>query len=168
MRVILIKTKNFKSKYDLNIFARNLIMQTGFNNTNNYLEESITTTGTKLLNKLMVYAIQNACIYAKSAGRENISGTDMIIALKYEAHEFPYRNHIDDNTGSESDSESDYEISADESTDDDDTFTQSYSTDLLVQKMNYYHETWESWEPQTHIETTLKNAVNSAILEKYT
>ena len=141
-------------------------MKTGFDNTNNYLEQTITSTGTNLLNKLMVYAIQNACIYAKSAGRENISGTDMIIALKYEAHEFPYRNHvdIDDITSSDSDEE----ISENESTDDDDTFTLSYSTDPLVQKMNYYHDTWGSWKPETHIEITLKNAVNSAISEKYT
>jgi len=141
-------------------------MKTGFDNTNNYLEQAITTTGTDLLNKLMVYAIQNACVYAKSAGRENISGTDMIIALKYEAHEFPYRKHTDIDDITSSDSEE--EISEDESTDDDDTFTLSYSTDPLVQKMNYYHETWDSWEPQTQIEATLKNAVNSAISEKYT
>ena len=140
-------------------------MKTGFDATDSNTENMITQTGTDLLNQMMIYAIKNACVYAKSAGRDNMSGLDMIIALEYEAHEFCFRNinnKSETQSDDDNDSESDNDESSDESSSDSDIFTKSYSTDPLIQKMNYYHETWDSWNPETEIEKTLKNSVTKA------
>jgi len=135
-------------------------MKTGFDTTDNTIDDTIIQTGNELLNRLMVYAIKNACTYAKSAGRNNMSGQDIIIALQYEAHEFPYRNcNFESESEDESTDSSDEAESADEN---DDIFTVSTSNDELIQKMNYYNETWEMWIPETPIQITLKNAVNKA------
>jgi hypothetical protein len=137
-------------------------MKTGYDSTDNTMEERIKRSGAHLLNELMVYAIKNACAYAKSAGRDNMSGKDIIIALQYEAHEFIYRNHSQENDDTESEESDSDEESVNES-EDSDEFTRSYSEDPLIQKMNYYHDTWDSWEPEVPIEKTIKNAVNEAI-----
>ena len=140
-------------------------MKTGFDALDTTVSDRIVATGTQLLNELMVYAIENACKYAKSAGRDNMSGQDIIIALQYEAHEFTYRQHSNND---ESDSENEDEEESDcESVGENDTqadiFTRSYSNYPLIEKMNYYHDTWESWDPEIPIERTLKDAVDKAI-----
>ena len=140
-------------------------MKTGFNALDTTFSDSIIASGTQLLNELMVYAIENACKYAKSAGRDNMSGQDIIIALQYEAHEFTYRHHSNNYEESESEDGSDSESVGENDTDDTqaDIFTRSFSNDPLIEKMNYYHDTWESWEPEIPIERTLKDAVDKAI-----
>ena len=118
-------------------------MKTGFNALDTTLSDSIIASGTQLLNELMVYAIENACKYAKSAGRDNMSGQDVIIALQYEAHEFTYRHHSNNDEESESEDESDSESVGENDIDDTeaDIFTRSFSNDPLIEKMNYYHDT---------------------------
>ena len=140
-------------------------MKTGFNANDSTMSDTIVNTGLDLVNQLLEYAISNACTYAKSTGRENMSGQDIIIALQYEAHEFPYRQSETNEDEDQSDSEDDNEFSDNE--DEDDVFTKSYSDDPLIQKMNYYHDTWDSWNPETPIECTLKNAVDNA-MKSYT
>ena len=140
-------------------------MKTGHDIHDTTLSDRITETGTEMLNKLLEHAIVNASIYAKSAGRDNMSGKDIIIALQYEAHEFLNRNLMSNENEYESEDESDSE-SVGETDDDDptaDAFTFSYSNDPLIQRMNYYHETWDSWIPTLPIENALKNAVDQAI-----
>lgn len=140
-------------------------MKSGFNAHDTTFSERVISTGTHLLNELLVYAIENACKYAKSAGRDNMSGQDIIIALQYEAHEFTYRQQSNENeSDSESEPESDCEsVGENDSDEQADTFTRSYSNDPLIEKMNYYHDTWDSWDPEVPIERTLKNAVDNAI-----
>jgi hypothetical protein len=139
-------------------------MKTGFDAYDNTLANTIKETGADLLNRLLIYAIENACVYAKSAGRENMTGQDIIIALQYEAHEFPYRNYNNENDEESSDEDDDDCESIGETGDEEaDVFTKSYSNDPLIEKMNYYHETWDSWNPDIPIEITLKNAVDNAM-----
>jgi hypothetical protein len=143
-------------------------MKTGFGEVDT---SYIVDAGLNLLNELMRFAVINGSKYAKSAGRDNLSGEDIIYALQYEAHEFPYRN-INSTSASESSddeiSDSEDEIDDDADTidnlnDDADTFTRSSSNDELIIKMNNYHDNWLSWEPETEIQKSLKNAVNKAI-----
>lgn len=139
-------------------------MKTGFN-CNQTCDTRIEESGIDLLNKLLVYAVDNAAYYAKSAGRVNLSGKDMIIALQYEAHEFPFRNvnsSVDANLFESEEDDSDIDEDDDTQAGDDE-FTRSESSDSKILKMNYYHDTWNSWEPQSQIESALKNAVNAAI-----
>ena len=145
-------------------------MKTGQSTHDTTLSDRITRTGTDLLNTLLEHAIVNACAYAKSAGRDNMSGKDIIIALQYEAHEFCNRsmNTADADTDTET-SESEDDDDSDDPDEADDEFTPSYSDDPLIQRMNYYHETWESWIPELPLEKALKNAVDCAIVQgKYT
>lgn len=141
-------------------------MKTGFDFNDSTLSDRITETGTHLLNKLLEHAIVNACAYSKSAGRDNLSGQDIIIALQYEAHEFINRQNSSipqENTDdTDSDTDSDTE-SVNENDPEDDVFTRSESNDPLIVLMNYYHDNWDSWNPELPIEISLKNAVDSAI-----
>lgn len=121
----------------------------------------IVDAGLDLLNKLMKFAVINGALYAKSAGRHNLSGTDIIYALQYEAHEFPYRNC---QTPEEHESSDDEESDSEEECEDDDLFTRSTSNEDLIVKMNHYHDTWDSWTPDPGMQAVLKNAVDKAIL----
>ena len=139
-------------------------MKTGFDLCDTTIADTFEKSGTELLNKLVEYAVINASTYAKSAGRDNLSGTDIIIALQYEAHEFLYRNNLNENTycsDSDSDSESIGETNDDDSANE---FTRSYSNDPLIEMMNYYHDTWDSWHPEIPLERVLKNAVTNAMI----
>lgn len=147
-------------------------MRTGQDMYDTTLSDRITATGNELLGQLMESAVINAALYAASAGRDNMSGRDTIIALQYEAREFCNRVNLNNAPNDEPESEDESDDSDDESVDESpddpsaDVFTKSYSDDPLIQKMNYYHETWDMWEPELPIEKVLKNAVDAAI-EKF-
>lgn len=139
-------------------------MKTGYGDID---VSSIENTGFNLLGQLMEYAVVNGAKYAKSAGRNNLSGMDIIYGLQYEAHEFPYRNVDGTQTpelmNNSSEDDSDSETDSEKLSTEDDIFTRSTSTELLVVKMNEYHDTWDSWNPELDIQKILKNAVNKSI-----
>ena len=151
-------------------------MKTGTTH-NDIIYNNIIQSGENLLNQLLKYAVINATKYSISAGRNNLATKDIIIALQYEAHEFSFRNHNDSDSDSDSDSQSnDNDSDSDSQSNDNDSdsnsdsqsndfFTYSQSNDPLIVLMNKYHNEWNNWNPETPIEHTLKNAVNSAIIQ---
>ena len=135
----------------------------------NEIDPEILKTTEGLMITLIEKAVLSAAKYAKSAGRDNVSSTDMIYALQYEAHEF--MNHedleerIEENKPmSESDDEGEPE--SDESDDENDTaeeFTRAPDEDLLCKKINEYHDNWNTWIPVERTEIVMKNAVDKVI-----
>ena len=132
-------------------------MKTGFGDMD---VSHIENTGFNLLGQLMEFAVINGAKYSKSAGRNNLSGQDIIYALQYEAHEFPFRNLNTNDYSSSEDEDSESEEFCNE---EDDKFTRSSSQDELIVKMNNYHDNWDTWEPELDIQKILKNAVTKAI-----
>lgn len=128
------------------------------------MEQTIIDKGEELINILLQNCITNACKYSKSAGRNNISSQDIIIALKYEAHEFQFTNFTNSNDTNIYDSD---ESKEDEEEEENplinEEFSISVSNDPLIVKMNEYHNKWDDWKPDHRVETTLKNAVNEAM-----
>ena len=147
-------------------------MSTGtfLGNTNTMFSEFIDKHGIHLLNRFVENAVMHACIYAQSAGRDNLSGEDMLIGLKYESQQFCNRNY---NLESDSDYDVDsaYEESEDSESEDsqeDDVFTESTSDNEVIKAMNNCVKNWESWVPQSPIECCLKSAIDSASHELLT
>jgi hypothetical protein len=70
--------------------------------------------------------------------------------------------------GSDSDSDSDSDFDYDDARSDvdvdedaDEFFTRATnSSNGLIEKMNYYHDTWDNWHPEDQIQGFLKDAIN--------
>lgn len=136
------------------------------------LEKKVASIMTVLLKK----AIETGCKYAKFAGRDNLSGTDMIYALQYEAHEFMDRLELEEETNDEyldieeslsSESGSQYDSEGNSESDsegDSEEFTRADSTlNDFCYRMNYYNDTWDSWNPEDPLKLLLKRAINSTL-----
>lgn len=119
-----------------------------------------------ILLTLVEESLKTAAMYSKSAGRTDVSSMDMKYALQYQAHEYMntpgLAEKVDENYEHASDSEEDSESEDSESESDHETFTRSESDDPLIVKMNRYHDDWDSWIPDTPIETAMKRAVDRA------
>ena len=102
--------------------------------------------------------------YTKACGRECLTGSDLMYAMRYMA-----MNHVGEKIGTlfpdeESDEESD-EGSDEEYVDEEEeenVFTRYTGDDPLLVKVNESYDLWEQWEPQTPIEHMLKDAVNNS------
>ena len=151
------------------------------------MERNISEIGSALLKVLVRKSIESAAYYMRAANRTDLCREDMIYALKYEAHEFMSRpdlelevqailNEDTDRKQSESDEyetqtddESDeYESMSDcselETVDDDEcVFTRALTNDPVIQKMNMYHDTWDTWTPTDPLLMKLKEDINVSI-----
>lgn len=151
-------------------------MKTGRDSPNNdtrmiELQKKVSSIMTLLLKK----SIETACKYSKFARRDNLSGTDMIYALQYEAHEFMDRPELEEETNNEysnmfSDSDSDsgseesLESSESESLDSENFTRADSNLNEFCYKMNHYNDTWNSWHPEDPLIQLLKKAVDASKL----
>ena len=103
--------------------------------------------------------IDIACKYVKEAGRTCLTKEDVIYAMKYQAHEYEIPETID--SESEEDSSGSEEESEDSSGSEEMEFCRSVSDEKLSSKINYYVDTWNSWEPQNNLQKLLYNAINA-------
>jgi hypothetical protein len=151
------------------------------------MERNINVIGTALLKLLIRESIHSAAYYMRAANRTDLCKEDMIYALMYEAHEFMNRPHLEDEVqalineetdGKQSESDEDAtqtesesdeydtasECSEIETVDDEECiFTRAITNDPVIEKMNAYHDTWDSWTPTDPLLMKLKEHVNVAI-----
>jgi len=131
------------------------------------IDPEIMKTTEGLMITLIEKAIGSAAKYAKSANRDNVSSTDMIYALQYEAHEFmkheDLEERIKDNLSISEDEDEDEDEEIDQS-DTAEVFTRAPDTDPICKQMNEYHDNWNSWVPKERTEIILKNAVDKVLL----
>ena len=138
-------------------------MNTGFNNLiHNDENDNILQN---LIFQLMESAIDSATFYAKSSGRDNLSGMDVIYGLQYEAHQFLNRPVNNSHPHYDQSDESDSDQSEESESDSDDIFTKSTENIEKINLMNHYHDTWELWNPENEIEKLLKKSVDLCILK---
>jgi len=122
-------------------------------------------------------AVVLGATYAIQAGRHNITGTDIIYALQYFAHEFMndpnLEEQFEDTCSALRDEDESYE-SDDSSMDSDDSVMESddeeftrvtNSTDAKMILMNTYHDEWHTWEPIDPFQKSIKGAVDSCIAQ---
>lgn len=124
------------------------------------------------LQVLIEKSFESAIIYCKASGRTGITAEDMKYAMIYECHEFWERQDLEervDELYNESDEDSDEETS-----DEDDIefmneenmepFTKAENgINEQIDKMNRYVETWDTWNPQDPLISSLKNAINATM-----
>lgn len=151
-------------------------MQTGLISTDVSVDETLL----KKIKGIMIHFMENAitvgCRYVHAAGRDTLTSTDVLYALRYQAR--TYLDNIENTPNieelfdkhAESESEEDESESESESEDESESeedeceecFTRcDDSTDPLIKDMNRYHDTWNQWVPDNHIQMLLKNAVDN-------
>lgn len=145
-------------------------MKTGFSNISTQNDEQHDMLE-KLLNIFMKNTFQTAVTYSAYSGRDNLSSTDMIYALQYEAitflkkYDITDKNFINnlDNLCAESDTESDTESVSDSETEE---FVEADSTkNKFCEDVNICHHEWDTWNPDTPIEQALKNSIDKVLRE---
>ena len=189
------KIINLKTFYSINkTKMESLICKTG---RNNLIEKEDTSELEKKVGSILITLIQKAvdlaARYSASAGRDNLSSTDMIYALQYYAHEFENEDNLEESfveneveyakifQSNESDheeegenSESDYEENEKEEGDSEsdheeesknEEFSRSESTEPLFVKMNEYHDNWDRWNPSETSQQVMKSAIDKVINE---
>lgn len=152
-------------------------MKTGFNLIENTEPSNETNIGLIVL--LLMAFTQNvmevANNYCAYAGREIITPTDMIYALKYEAFNFCKRKSIDqylnechfEDIEEDTDSNEEDTDSEDDEEDSDITFIEADSeTNKFCKDVNEINEFWENWTPTDPIEAILKKSVDASISEQ--
>ena len=150
-----------------NMFPTN--MKTGFSlNEPNQPDKALLN---RLQNLLIIFAEKSIILgayYAKSSGRDNLSGMDTIYALQYLAHEFMNLDDLDNcliekEKDTESEDESEDESESEVLNSDDDIFCRATNEDPICKKMNDYHDNWSEWDPSDPIEIMLKDNINKTL-----
>ena len=118
---------------------------------------------------LMEKSITTATNYAKSSGRDNVSSTDMIYALQYQAHEFLNSHDLEDRILANRNSEKEIEMGEDEEYEDEEYEDEEFKrvqkgTSELTDKINTYHDNWHSWNPTGQVEKIIKNAIDKVLV----
>ena len=124
------------------------------------------------INRMLVLFSEKSIIlgshYAKSAGRDNLSGMDTIYALQYFSHEFMHIETLEEdlNALNLNDEDEEQSESEEEYLESDDIFTRVPDTtsDEICKKMNKYHDEWNTWEPTDIIEIILKRNIDKLII----
>ena len=112
----------------------------------------------------MTRAIEVGVVYAKEAGRDTLTGMDMVYALEYQAQNFSNVVEQDDHLEEQLHTFEEKLIEDDDSEDDsedEEEFTRAEdSSHPVVIEMNRCHDTWDGWIPQDDIQSILKRAVD--------
>lgn len=156
-------------------------MKTGFNNVNP--PNNISDKDYKEIESMLALFISNATVngakYVELCDRNGVTKEDIIYGLRYEVFEFLHNDNLNQDIqdmNDELDSEMDVDLDEDEIdnviVDDNeiDPFSRIINLELLnhvdlifVQKMHNYHDTWNSWIPDTPFLQLLKNSINKTM-----
>lgn len=159
-------------------------MRSGFSNLNqpDPRVEEFKDNSMILLSLFSANAMQNAAKHVELCGRNGVTKEDVQYGLKYEVFEFLNRANMDEELqkikeemdeydSDESDSE-DYENETDLIVDDEEVeeFKRMETKNIedledndqiFINNMYKYADDWDSWLPQTPLETVLKNGINA-------
>lgn len=128
------------------------------------MEDEIIEAGLNIILPVLKKAGLLAAQYSKACGRSTLTAEDVKYAMMYCArHEVGRQNSelaLDSDPDSDSDSDSNDEIDIEMVDESDEPFTRYHGDDELMNKVNYSHDTWESWDPYAPAEKMLKDAIN--------
>lgn len=144
-------------------------MKSGFSNLIEP-EPNIIDTIQPILLSFAEKSVIFAAHYATHAGRNNLSGLDTIYALQFLAHEFlnaesfsSFESQLQLNSDSENSDSDDIMSDSDSQSDSSDEFSRASDENEICKLMNYYHDTWNEWQPTNDIELLLKNNIDKTI-----
>ena len=155
-------------------------MKTGFNNLicdDNNISPDFKLKINAIMFTLIEKAIEVGVKYSKSSGRNNLSSTDLLYALQYQAHEFLDYPDLtekcienEDTILKEMESDEDeYDFETDSNSESDEEneeneeneeFCRSISDDPIISKMNEYHDSWNDWTPEDEIRKMIKKSID--------
>lgn len=154
-------------------------MKTGFDNLiheDNDLSPDLKLKINAIMFTLIEKAIDVGVKYSKSSGRNNLSSTDLLYALQYQAHEFLDYPDLTEKCIENEDiiqeiesdeDEYDFETESEEENEENkenEEFCRSNSNDPIVSKMNEYHDSWNDWNPEDEIRRLIKKSINQHFL----
>lgn len=114
----------------------------------------------RLLELFLEKAIETGIQYANLSGRTNLSSTDVVYALQYQAHNYIYNLNIEQ-TEMNNDESSDDDLECES---DDEYFCEAPDeTHELAKTMNFIHKTWDTWVPDNDLQLLIKNAVDNTL-----
>ena len=133
--------------------------------------ESLLSTADDLLRPVMESAIVLAAHYAKASGRDSITAMDVRYGLMYASRNiagkqsgsiYPEIYEGDDEDSDEEDSDEGWETASgeDEEEEVEEPFRRYEGSEDIPAKMNECADTWDAWEPESPLDTLLKNAVD--------
>lgn len=126
------------------------------------MEDEIIQASIDILLPVLESAMVLGGKYAKMAGRDTLTGTDLEYALKFCA-----RNVVGKHIGTlfpeiQDESDSDSEHSNCEEVDSDEPpFTRYSGDDEMLNKVNECYDTWDAWVPLNPTEEMLKKSIDS-------
>jgi len=147
-------------------------MKTGFSNL---IEPQKNISHEQTMILLVVFmqnALNVAAEYTQYSGREMITPTDMIYALKYEAFNFCKRKNLQEYI-----EDANFELCESEISDDeeggieeeeiDEEFREADSdTNKFCKDVNDINHFWENWTPTDELEALLKKSVDQSIAQQ--
>lgn len=127
---------------------------------------------------LLEEAMRSAATYAKATDRDVVTADDVLYGMQYQAHQFSNVNNvhlrateaakemkrIEADADADSDEETDADSDDDFVVDDENCPPFARAPDShsdVIALMNHYHDTWESWVPETDVERLLKESIDS-------
>jgi hypothetical protein len=134
------------------------------------MEDTVIEAAFDILIPVMEAAMILGGHYAKACGRDTVTGMDLSYGMMYAARNvtgrqigslFPeiYDSGSENEQVDEAEAEDEQAIEVDEA---EEPFTRYEGTEELFVNMNTCADTWDSWEPSSPIETSIKNAVDKA------
>ena len=113
---------------------------------------------TPVLESAMIIAAQ----YSKACGRSTVTGKDVSYGMMFAA-----RNVTGKQIGTMfpeiyEDEEEDEEEQIEEVDEDEEPWTLYVGDDEMMNKVNECADTWDSWEPESPVEHSLKSAINTS------
>jgi len=99
--------------------------------------------------------------YSKACGRTSITSTDVQYGFRYAA-----RNVTGKQIGTLFPELEDSDEEEEEEADEEELFSRYEGTDEFILKMNECYDTWDSWEPETPAEKSIKKSIDTADAKK--
>jgi hypothetical protein len=117
----------------------------------------------EILKPVIESAVVIASHYCKACGRSIVTSKDMAYGMMFSARNVTGRQigslfpEIYDEEDSEEEEDDDFDDESEE------PWTRYEGVDETMNKVNECADTWETWEPESPIEASLKNAINASI-----
>lgn len=149
-------------------------MKTGFDTLSEAPDvDDFVTQTTSMFLVLVEEAMRAAGDYANAAGRTTVTKEDMLYGLQYQAHQFQNIQDIrgrseqalqtwDDAASDEDEEDEEDEVEVVDELEE--PFTRAPDAhSSYIALMNYCHDNWDTWVPETDVEKLLKETVDSRI-----
>jgi hypothetical protein len=118
----------------------------------------------EILKPVIESSVVIASNYCKACGRSTVTAKDMLYGMMFSARYVTGKqigSLFPEIYEEEESDESDEEM--EEVDEEEEPWTRYEGSDEMMNKVNQCADTWESWEPESPVEQSLKNAINASL-----